>query len=85
MPVYEYRCTACARTVERLLPHDRAARPAPCDACGREVRRRFSRVGVRLDGWGFSSTDALVADRPGRAPFRTLAERAERIAETGGD
>jgi putative FmdB family regulatory protein len=82
-PVYEYRCRGCAAEVDRLLPHARATAPGPCETCGGELARRFSRVGVRLDAWGFAATDGLVADRPGRAPFRQLAERAERIAETG--
>ena len=83
MPVYEYRCLACGGEVERLVPHDRARDPGPCPDCAGELARRFGRIGVRLDGWGFAATDGLVPDRPGRAPFRQVAERAERIAGTG--
>lgn len=83
MPVYEYRCRTCGADVERLAPLGRASTTGPCDDCGGALARRYGRVGVRLDGWGFAATDGLVPDRPGRATFREVSERAERIAETG--
>jgi putative FmdB family regulatory protein len=80
MPVYEYRCRACGASEEHLQPMGSEA-PGPCQACGGELRRRFSRVAVRYQGWGFDSTDGLLpGDRP-RKDFRTLRERAERIAD----
>lgn len=83
LPVYEYRCRGCGEDVERLTTHDRAADPGACRDCGGELARRYGRIGVRLDGWGFAATDGLVPDRQGRGAFRQVAERAERIAETG--
>jgi putative FmdB family regulatory protein len=69
MPVYEDRCRACGAVEEHLQPMGSDA-PGPCEACGGELRRRFSRVGVRYQGWGFQSTDALVPDdRPAMASF----------------
>lgn len=82
MPVYEYRCAACGKLAERLLPHDRAEQPGPCPACGaEELDRRFSRVAVKLEGWGFSTTDGWVPPRPGRGDFTEVKERAERLSE----
>lgn len=81
MPVYEYRCEACGQDAERLLPHDRAAEPGPCEACGGTLHRRWSRVAVKLQAWGFNKTDGMVADRPGRGDFKSVSERAERISE----
>jgi putative FmdB family regulatory protein len=82
VPVYEYRCHACGAIEEHLQPMGAEA-PGPCQACGGELRRRFSRVAVRYQGWGFDSTDKLVSgDRP-RKDFRTLRERAEQIADGG--
>ncbi len=81
MPVYEYQCTECDERTDRLLPHDRADEPGPCPACGGALARRFSRIGVKLVGWGFSRTDGMVPDRPGRGDFRTVSERAERLAD----
>jgi putative FmdB family regulatory protein len=84
MPVYEYRCGTCEHVHDRVLPHEQADTPGPCPSCGREeLRRRFSRVAVKLEGWGFSRTDGMVPDRPGRGDFRSVRERAERIADGG--
>ena len=80
MPLYEYVCPD-GHEVERLLPMGRADDPGPCPECDGELRRRFSRVAVKLQGWGFSATDGMVPDRPGRGDFRSVAERAERIAD----
>lgn len=84
MPVYEYVCTSCEAVTDRLVPHEQADTPGPCDDCGAPRRRRFSRVAVKLEGWGFSKTDGMVPDRPGgRGDFKTVRERAEKIADTG--
>ena len=83
MPVYEYVCEACGHELDRLLPMTRADEPGACPACDGELRRRFSRVAVKYTSWGFSRTDGLVADRPGRGDYREVAERAERISDGG--
>ncbi len=82
MPVYEYRCEACGSEVEQLLPMARADTPGPCPDCDGALQRRFSRVAVKYTSWGFSRTDGLVPERPGRGDYREVAERAERISET---
>jgi putative FmdB family regulatory protein len=84
VPVYEYACEACEARVERLLVHARASEPGPCPGCGGRLARRFSRIAVKLEGWGFSSTDGMVPDRPGRGDFKQVRDRAERISENGG-
>ena len=82
MPVYEYICKHCGSSVDRILTHDLAERPGVCPHCDHDaLKRRFSRVAVRLEGWGFAATDGLVPDRPGRGDFRAVRERAERISE----
>lgn len=84
VPVYEYACAGCGEHVDRLLPHDRSREPGPCPSCGSELVRRFSRVGVRLTGWGFKATDALVPDRAGgRNDFHAVRERAEQLSDSG--
>jgi len=83
VPVYEFRCAGCGRMADRLLPMDQADQPGPCPDCGDVLDRRFSRVAVKLEGWGFNRTDAMVADRPGRGDFRTVRDRAEAISEGG--
>ena len=79
MPVYEYACQDCAAVEEHLLPIG-APTPAGCAACGGPLRKKFSRVAVRYEGWGFSSTDRLVADTRGR-DFKALRTKAEQIAD----
>ena len=79
MPVYEYRCSACDEVEEHLQPLG-AGIPGPCAACGGELRKKFSRVAVRYEGWGFTSTDSLVSDTRGR-DFKALRSKAEQIAD----
>jgi hypothetical protein len=40
-------------------------------------------VGVRYQGWGFTSTDKLLPESRRQQDFRALRERAERIADEG--
>lgn len=79
MPVYEYRC-AQGHHVELLQPLGAPPPADGCTECGAELVKRYSRIGVRYDGWGFPSNDRLVA-RPGEKDFASLRERAERIAD----
>lgn len=79
MPIYEYACRACAAVEEHLLSLG-AAGPSVCAECGGELRRKFSRVAVKYEGWGFSSTDSLVKDTRGK-DYKALRERAERISD----
>jgi hypothetical protein len=41
----------------------------------------YGRVAVKFSGWGFRSTDALVAEDRPRKDFKKLREKAEEIAE----
>lgn len=81
MPVYEYACRECGSVEEHLLPLGDAG-PDTCSACGGPLRKKFSRVAVRYQGWGFASTDKLISEDSGpRKDFKQLRERAERIAD----
>ena len=79
MPIYEFVCTACAAVEEHLLPLGDEG-PGACAACGEPLRRKFSRVAVKYEGWGFSATDNLVNDTRGK-DYKQLRERAERISD----
>lgn len=81
MPIYEYACTACDAGVDLLLPFDRADDPGPCPECSGVLERRFSRVAVRYDSWGFNATDSLVPDRPGRNDLQAVRNKAEQLSE----
>ncbi len=80
MPLYEYTCRSCG-TAEEHLQSLGAGVPGPCQACGGELRRRYSRVAVRYEGWGFNSTDKLLPEERRRQDYRDVRERAERIAD----
>lgn len=79
MPVYAYRCAA-GHDCEQLRPLGAPSPPEGCPTCGEPLRKRYGRVAVRYETWGFGATDSLVRD-PGRKDFRALRERAERIAD----
>jgi putative FmdB family regulatory protein len=80
MPVYEYACRACGEVEEHLQPLGSDA-PGPCEACGGELRRRWSRVAIKYQRWGFTSTDKLLPEDRRNQDFRTLRDRAERVAD----
>jgi putative FmdB family regulatory protein len=82
MPIYEYRCEDCEQVQEHLQKVGAEAPPGGCASCGGTLKRKFSRVAVKYEGWGFASTDSLVGNTQGK-DFKALRERAERIA--GGD
>jgi putative FmdB family regulatory protein len=80
VPVYEYRCRTCGATREDIQPIG-SPPPGTCRECGGALRRVYGRVAVKFQGWGFRSTDKLVAgDRP-RKDFRKLREKAEEISD----
>lgn len=79
MPVYEYACRSCEAVEEHLLAMG-AEPPAACAACGGPLRKKFSRVAVRYEGWGFSATDSLVNDTRGK-DFKALRTKAEQISD----
>jgi putative FmdB family regulatory protein len=83
MPVYEYTCSDCLAVEEHLLPLG-VAWAEPCAACGGALRKKYSRVAVRYEGWGFSSTDKLISDARGpRKDFKALRSKAEQISDEG--
>jgi putative FmdB family regulatory protein len=82
MPVYEYKCTSCSAREEHILLSFSDEQPTVCAACGGNLKKTFGgRVGVRLEGWGFSKNDALVSDDRPRRKFKELRERADRIVD----
>lgn len=79
MPLYLFRCTACAAETEHLLPLGETADRA-CHACGAPAKHRFARIAVKYNSWGFGATDNLVTNTRGK-DFQKLRETAEKIAD----
>ncbi len=78
MPVYEYRCEDCEADHEVIvLPPEPA--PERCPDCAGALRRRWSRVGVQLVGWGFSKNDGLLSDNGPRRDFKQVRDKASEL------
>jgi putative FmdB family regulatory protein len=79
VPLYLFRCTACATEAEFLLPLGQTGERV-CAECGAAAKHRFARVAVKYNGWGFAATDNLVRDTRGK-DFKALRETAEKISD----
>ncbi len=86
MPIYEYRCNACARTFAFLYGVSRDSRDPACPACqGKDLTRLMSRVArVR-------SEEAMLEDLADPAKIgdledpRSLAQWAKKMGSALGD
>ena len=57
MPTYEYQCQSCQQRFDVVQGfHD--APLTTCEACGGELRKVFSAVGIVFKGSGFYKTDS---------------------------
>ena len=54
MPIYEYRCTSCGRTVEALQKLSDAPL-TECASCGGKLEKLISRTAFQLKGGGWYS------------------------------
>jgi len=78
MPVFEYTCTSCDELTEVIVLHGEEP-PTVCPACGGDLKRRWSRVGVQLVGWGFARNDAMLPESKGRNEFKRVKEKAAEL------
>lgn len=82
MPIYEFDCTACGHTFERLQKLSDAD-PTQCPECGRDtVKRRLSAPAFRLAGSGWYETDFKGDKDKKRNLAGESAGKAEGAAET---
>ena len=56
MPIYEYRCDSCGRTLEMFQKFSDAPLET-CEACGGQLRKVLHPVAVHFKGSGFYTTD----------------------------
>lgn len=60
MPTYEYACTSCGQHIE--VVQSMTADPLrTCGACGGQLRKVFSPIGIVFKGSGFYRTDSRAA------------------------
>ncbi|MHB8827223.1 MAG: FmdB family zinc ribbon protein [Acidimicrobiales bacterium] len=57
MPTYEYECQACHQRVEAVQRFSDAALTT-CEACGGQLKKVFSAVGIVFKGSGFYKNDS---------------------------
>jgi putative FmdB family regulatory protein len=57
MPVYEYSCITCDKSLEVSRKIEDKEVVPPCSVCGYSMTRSYSSVGVQFKGTGFYKTD----------------------------
>ena len=50
MPRYEYECSGCNKTTERVLKISESALTQTCEGCGVELKKVFSATPGRVEG-----------------------------------
>ncbi|HEY5302815.1 MAG TPA: FmdB family zinc ribbon protein [Acidimicrobiales bacterium] len=70
MPTYEYECRACHQRVEAVQKFADAPLRV-CEACGGELRKVFSGVGIVFKGSGFYKTDSRGSSSASTPPATT--------------
>jgi putative FmdB family regulatory protein len=78
VPVFEYRCTSCEAESEVIVLQNEQP-PTLCAACGGPLKRRWSRVGVQLVGWGFARNDSMLPGGRERKPFKQVRDKAAEL------
>jgi len=82
VPVYAFSCPLCYGVSELLLKlGDIADRPCPTEGCDGTAKLKMSRVAVRYQSFGFTTTDKLV-NNPQSKDFQALRSKAEEISDS---
>ncbi len=76
--MFEFRCEACSQATEVIVLAGEDP-PTACEACGGELRRLWSRIGVQLVGWGFAKNDAMLPDDRKRRSFHEIRDKAAEL------
>ena len=81
MPTYSYRCTQCdnALEVHQAFTEDSLT---VCPACGGQLRKIFSGVGVTFNGSGFYRTDSRATQS--EKPKATGSQGSQESTSSGG-
>ncbi len=67
MPTYEYECQSCHQRVEAVQKFSDPALTT-CEACGGELKKVFSAVGIVFKGSGFYKNDSRGASSSATPP-----------------
>ena len=83
MPIYDYRCTACGRSVE--VVHSIAGTgPATCEVCGGAMRKLVSTPAIHFKGSGWAKKDARSAPSGSSATTAGAKDGASGDGKTAG-
>ncbi len=77
MPLYDYACTQCGRTVEVRHGFNEVHQD-PCTVCGAPVRRVFNAAPVLFKGSGFYVTDSRRSSGGGKSEKPEKSENADK-------
>jgi len=77
MPLYDYACTQCGRTVEVRHGFNEVHQD-PCTVCGAPVRRVFNAAPVLFKGSGFYVTDSRRSSGGGKSEKSEKSENADK-------
>jgi len=81
VPVYEYRCSACGKTVEFLCSSFEEDSKV-CPSCGGQLRRLISAPGLIFKGSGFYVNDyGRNSSRSKSKPVKEASKDRDYIAE----
>ena len=82
MPIYEYACTSCGRSVE-VIHGVHAAGPEVCEVCGGRMRKMLTTPSIHFKGSGWAKKDARDTARQ-RAGTASRDDSTDGAAVTGG-
>jgi len=82
LALYEYTCSKCGHTFERIM--NRGARAPRCPECGGRTRRLISAPAIHFKGTGWYVTDYARKGRDGRDSKRGSKGSSDSAAATDG-
>jgi putative FmdB family regulatory protein len=82
MPIYEYKCQACGKRMEKI---QKLSDPPckKCPSCGGALTKLISSPAIQFKGSGFYLTDYAKKNSPAEEKKRKAGEQPEKKAETG--
>ena len=81
MPTYEYACKSCGEHLEVVQSfRDEALRE--CPACGGQLRKVFSPVGISFKGSGFYRNDSRSSAKAAKGDGHDKSEAASTSSES---
>jgi putative FmdB family regulatory protein len=81
MPTYEYACKSCGEHLE-VVQSFRDEPLRECPACGGQLRKVFSPVGISFKGSGFYRNDSRASAKAAKGDGRDKSEATSSASES---